>query len=891
MRQFLRRMGYLIRQRRAEADLAEELESHRAMRQRDLEKQGLSPEDAAAESRRALGNVTLAREDVRGVWILPWLETIWQDVRYAWRVLHRAPAFAVTLIAVMTLGMGATLGVFGLIDGLVLKDLPVHQPERLVYFSQPSFSYPILREVRARGTQSLSSVSGWDFSEVHIEWATELEPSEVLATTGDFYATLGITPVAGRLFGPEDDHIGGGPQGLVAVLSHAAWIRRFGGDASVIGRTVKIDNRPFTIVGVTPPGFFGVAPGLAPELMVPIATLQDPSWFESHASSSVHILARLRDGVTLDKAKAAQRAFWPDVLEATTPTTLAAERREMFLSRETSLESARAGFSRVRNQFEDPLWLLLGLVTLLLLVACASTANLLLARSVARTREIAVRLAIGAGRGRLVRQLLTEALVSVAIAAFLGTGLAMWGANGLVALMTTRSQPIVLDVTPGWRMAVFALLLAVATVAICAVVPALRATRIDLLRGLKTGGAIAGGLLRGWSLSKSLVAVQVALTIVMLLGAVLFVSSLWRVLSQEAGVDRDSVLVVGTDPRATGYDPGQITAFYDQLLGRLQGLPGVRSASVARYPPISDEDGAWTQAVEIDGVPLTPERTRYVHFNGISPAHFETVGMRILAGRDFTAADASGTTPVVAVNETFVQRFFAGQNPLGHRVTIGRQKARRNMEIVAVVSNAKYQRLQETPRATAYMPAAQLPEMSGRNLFAQLRTAGPPIALSEQVRQEVRSLDPRVPLRLETIDERIRQSLVRERVTAILATGLGVVAVALACAALYGLLSYAVSRQSHEIGLRMALGADRPSVLRLVLQECLRLILVGSALGITISVALSRYVTSLLYEISPRDPAAIALSTTAMMAIALMAAAIPARRAMQIDPARALRQE
>ena len=891
MLKLLRRLQFVWRQRRIEAELREEIETHRALRQQHLQTRGEAEEDARAASRKALGNVTLAREDARAVWLVPWIESVLQDARYALRTVRRAPAFGASIVSVLALGIGATALVFGLVDNLVLKDLPVHRPDRLVYFTKPSFSYPILREVRSRSTQAFSSVSGWDLSEAHVEWTTELEPSEILAATGDFFATLGIHASVGRLFGQDDDRIGGGPQGLVTVISHAAWVRRFGGDRSVIGRTVRIDHQPFTIVGVTPPKFFGVAPGLAPELMVPIATLKDASWYESHSSSSVHILARLRDDITLDRANAALGVFWPEVLEITTPAAMPAERRTMYLARQTSLASGRAGFSRVRNQFEDPLWLLLGLVTLLMLVASASAANLLLARSVARTREMAVRLAIGAGRRRLVRQLLTEAFVWVVVAVFLGVGLAVWGANGLVALMTTPSLPIVLDVAPGWRTMGFAFLLALVTVGICALVPALRATRVDLVTGLKSAGTVAGGLLRRWSLSKSLVTAQVALTIVLLFGASLFVTSLRRVLSEDAGVERHTVLVVSSDPRASGYDAQGITAFYERLLERLKGLPGVRSASLARYPPISDEDGAWTQSVEIDGEPVAPERTRYVHFNGISPAYFESVGMRIVAGRDFTVADTSSATPVVTVNEMFVQRFLAGQNPLGRRITIGRQTSRRNMEIVAVVSNAKYQRLQETPRATAYIPAAQLPELSGRNLTAQLRTAASATALSEQVRREVRSLDPRVPLRIETVNDRIRQSLVRERVTAILATALGVMAVALACAALYGLLTYAVSRQSHEIGLRMALGADRPSVLRLVLRECLSMALAGTLVGVAAALALSRYATTLLYQISPRDPGALIASATGMIFLALLAAAIPARRAVRIDPARALRQE
>lgn len=888
----LRRLIARIRNWRFDADLQEELRVHEALRREQLEAAGLSADDARATARRALGNVTLAREDARGIWILPWLEGVWQDGRYAFRAFRRAPAFAITIVLVMALGIGATTGVFALLDGLALKDLPVHRPERLVYFTEPSFSFPVLREVRARGAHVFSSVAGWDLGESHVEWATELEPSEVLSATGNFYATLGVSAAAGRLFGPEDDQLGGGPQGLVAVISHAAWQRRFGRDPSVIGRTVRIDNKPFTIVGVTPPGFFGVAPGLAPELTVPMISVRDAEWLDAHSSSSIHFVARLNDGMSLDQGNAALTAFWPSVMETTTPTTLPAERRQMYLDRQTTLHTARAGFSRVRNQFEEPLWWLLGLVALLMLVACASAANLLLARGVTRNREMAVRLAIGAGRDRVVRQMLTEAAVWTTLAAVLGLVVAMWGATGLVALMTTRAEQIVLDVTPGWRLSAFALALAFATAALCSVVPALRATRVDLVSALKGSAAAATGLLRRWSLSKSLVSAQVALTIVLLFGAALFVGSLRRVLSEDAGIVRDRVLVLSTDPKAAGYEPPRQTEFYDRLLERLRALPQTESASLAQYPPISDEDGAWTQSIEVDGVPLAPERTRYVHFNAVTPAYFHTVGMRIIRGRDFGRDDTTGAGRVVAINETLAQRFFADQDPIGRQITIGRQASRRNLEIVAVVSNAKYQRLQETPRSIAYLPAAQLAERArGVNFTAQVRTAGAVSRVAEDIRREVRALDERIPIRIETVNERIRQSLIRERVTAIIATGLGVVALALACAALYGLLAYAVSRQVHEIGLRIALGADRRSVLRLVLRECLKLTLAGSALGIGISVALSRYATSLLYEISPRDPTAIALSVAVMMVIALMAAAIPARRAMLVDPARALRQE
>jgi putative ABC transport system permease protein len=887
----LRRLHYLIRQRRLDAELAEEIDAHRAMRQRDLEQRGIAPAEAAHASRRALGNVTLSREDARAVWLAPWLESVWQDVVYALRLLRREPLFASAVVLVMAIGIGAATGVFGLLHGLVLKSLPVRHPDRLVYFAQPSFSYPIFQEVGARASHVFSGLSAWDLASANVEWTTEIEPAEVLTASGGFYGMLGIAAAAGRTFGADDDRVGGGDQGLVAVISHAAWQRRFGGDMTAVGRTIRIDGRPFTIVGVTPREFSGVAPGLAPEITIPLTALANDETLRGHSSSWVHLLGRLRDGLTLAQADAALQAVWPSVLASTTPATMPADRRAMYLGRQTRLEPGHAGYSRVRNRFQEPLWMLLALVGLLAAVASASAANLLFARGLARRREIAMRLAIGAGRWRLVRQMLTESAVWTAIAAVVGVGLAAWGGAALVGMMRTRDDPIVLDVTPDWGVLGFALALAFATAAIAVVLPALRATRLDPSAALKGIGASDGGLLRGWSAGKTLVATQVALTLVLLVGAALFVRSLQRVLSENAGFDRDRVLVVSTDPEATGYRGDRFAAFYERLLERLRAVPGVEAASLSQYPPISDQDGAWTQSVEIDGVPLALESERRVHFNAVSPHYFRTLGMRVLRGRDFGLRDNAAAPRVVAINDAMARRFFGAHDPLGRLMTVGRNAARRNLEIVAVVSDAKYQRLQEPSRPIAYLPCAQQAEqLADEPLFVDVRAAaGAPMA--EAIRREIRALDARMPVRVETVGDRIRSSVVRERVTAALATALGLAALALACAALYGLLAYAVSRQTHEIGVRLAIGATRGDVLWLVLRDCLAVALVGTAAGLCAALALGRYARTLLFQISPADPVALAAAVLVMLGVAAMAGLVPARRAARVDPAIALRQE
>jgi putative ABC transport system permease protein len=399
----LRQFVTWFRLRRAERELAEEIETHRVMTERRLRDEGLSPAAAAQASRRIMGNDTLAREDARAMWIPPSFDSVRQDVSYALRTVRRAPGFAAAMIAVMALGIGAATGVFSILDALVLRSLPVQAPDRLVYFSRPSFSYPVFQEVLSRGTGVLSNVVAWDMDRMNVAWNQELEPTEVLTASGDFYSMLGVRAAAGRLFDKDDDRIGGGQAGLVAVISHAAWQQRFGGSTAVLGRQLRIERRTFTIIGVAPAGFFGVAPGLAPEVTIPLTSTRSAGSLQSTTSSWVHLLGRLRDGVSVTEANAGLRTFWPAVLEATTNAGMPAERRAVYLARTTTLEPGRAGYSRVRNTFEEPLWLLLALGALLLTVACASAANLLLARTVARRRELAVRLAIGAGRWRLAR--------------------------------------------------------------------------------------------------------------------------------------------------------------------------------------------------------------------------------------------------------------------------------------------------------------------------------------------------------------------------------------------------------------------------------------------------------------------------------------------------------
>jgi putative ABC transport system permease protein len=887
MLKLARRLYYWLNRSRHERDLVEELDFHRSMKQDQLEQRGLTPAAAQYATGRALGNATLAREDARAVWVWTWLDDLARDTIYALRSLRRSPAFATALIVVTALGIGATTSVFGLIDALVLAPLPVTNPDRLTWVRSPGFSYSLYTAIRERGADIFSDFFAWNIESLHVDWDGQIDTADVLTATADFYSTLGVRPAFGRTFDRNDDRIGGGPGGLVAVISHAAWQRRFAGAPSAIGRTIRIQGEPFTIVGVAPRGLFGVAAGLAPEVTIPLLSLRDPAAPKIATNSRLHLMGRLRDGLTIEQADAALQRIRPQILEVTTTPDAPAYIRAKYLSRPLGLEPGRSGFSPVRRQFEEPLWLLLALVGLLFTVGCASAANLLLSRGVARQRELAIRLAIGASRVRLIRQFFTESLVWAALGSVAGVLVGLWASQTLVAMMATREDPIVLDVSLSWRVMMCTLTLTALTVTICSILPALRATRLAPHTTIKDAAHATGTGLRRWSLGKFLVTSQVALTMVLLVGAALFVRSLAGVLAQDIGFNRDNILVIATDPAVAAYKGKRIDAYYTQLRDRLASLPEVESASLSLMPPISNDDGYWTQAIAVERAPLGPDTGRYIFFNAVSPGYFSTLGIRLQQGRDFTAGDTSSSTRIVIVNEALARTYFPGVNAVGHHITIGRDPRRRDLEIVGIVADAKYQRLQESTRNTAYLPIAQ--HSAGSNLYAEVRSRGPVSLLIERLGREVRAHDPAIPVRIESVTERIRVSLVKERVMAVLASVVGVAALLLACAGLYGLLAYAVSRQTTEIGLRLALGAERSAVLWMVLRDCLIVAGLGTVVGIGASLALGRFARTLLFQISATDGVSLVVAISIMLVVALGAGFLPARAAAQVDPARAVR--
>jgi putative ABC transport system permease protein len=881
--------------RRRDEELDEEIRAHLAMAVRDRVERGESEDEAQYRARHEFGNVALVKEVTREMWGWRWLERIVQDVRYGVRLMAKSRAFTAMIVLSLALGIGAVSTVFALINAIELKTLPVSKPGDLVWLQSPSFSYPIFRQLRDRGWM-FDGLFAWQLRDLTVRWGEDPEPVRALLVTGDFYRTLGVTPIAGRPIAPEDD-VAGAPR-PVAVLSHAAWVRRFAGDPGIVGRTVLVERMPFTIVGIAPPGFFGVAVGTAPEITIPLTTVpllraENRDTLTMTGRAWLHIMGRLRPGVSRAQAEPAFQVIWHKTLEATTPLTETPARRARYLARATALMPGATGHSAVRNQFSEPLWLLFALVGLLLLVSCAAVANLLLARSSARQRELAVRLAIGASRGRLVRQLLVEGLVLSLLGAMAGLAVAVWSADVLVRSVSTAALPVALDVALDWRILAFTSAIACAVALVFTIAPVMASLRVDPGDVIKSGGARLGGAAPRESRSaRLLVAAQMAFSLLLLAGAALFLRSLGTLVAQDSGVDASNLFVVSAEPR-----PGtDREVFYRDLLDRAAAVPGVTAASLSWVPPISDSLGSWTQSIGIDGAPpdrdvahSAPDAT---FFNAVSPGYFDTVGTALVSGRDVRWTDTQTAPRVAIVNESLARAYFPGQSPIGHRITIGLAAARKDLEIVGVVRDAKYQRLQEPTRRIAYLPYLQLPEfIAGNNLVAEVRLARSSASTIAAVHEIPRALGTTSPVLIEAMESRIRDSLVRERLIAFVATLLSIFSLVLCCGSLYGLMSQVVARRTNEIGIRVALGAPAASVVWMVVRDTLKVALAGAAAGLLLAASNTRVAQRFLYGVSSMDAGSLAAAAAVLLAMALMAGYLPARRAARVDPVVALRCE
>jgi putative ABC transport system permease protein len=833
------------------------------------------------------------------------LDQVSHDLRFALRQFGRTPGLTLAAVLALACGIGGVTTAFTLIDVVVLRPLPVSKPEELVWLRDPSFSYPVFQQIRDRGSM-FQRVFAWDQRRMQATWSREPEATSVLLATGAFHETLGLQPAAGRLLTESDVGDRASDAQPVAVLSYGAWRQRFNGDPTAIGRTLRIEGQPFTIVGVTPEGFFGAAVGQSPDVTIPITMIprlrRDDDALTRAGNSWLLIMGRLRPGLSMAQAEPGFQTVWTQALAATTETDWDPAWRARYLRFTSGLEPGAAGYSPVRRELRAALWLLFGLVSLVLTVACATVANLLLAAAAGRRRELALRLALGAGRVRLVQQLFLEGLLLAAAGGAVGCVFSTWAADLLVRMFSTSVDPVTLTHGLDGRILAFTAAAVACAAAVFTLTPIVRAIRIDPGPVLKAGTRQGGVDRRPAGVARVLVAAQVALSVVLLAGSALFVRNLSALLAKDAGFDRDGLLVMNVDVLSpmsarslAGARAPDLTVWYDELLRRLRETPGVRSASLSRKPPISNEQGYWWDSFTVEGAPANTrwqsndrERT---FLNAISPGYFATLGTSFIAGRDVTSRDTAQRPHVVILNASMAASYFGRENPVGRRLIMGRGTDAQPLEVIGVVRDAVYRSLQEPMRRVAYVPYVQHAGFLARtNLYAEIRVASG-VPMADSLRAAVRGLDATAPIALESVSHRIDESLVQERLITIIAAFLGGVSLLLACGALGGLISHMVASRTSEIGLRIALGAERHAVTALVMREALALGIAGALAGLGLALVGGRLITGFLSGLEPADPVAMSAAVGLMLLTATIAGYLPARRAARVDPIVALRAE
>ena len=816
------------------------------------------------------------------------------DLRFALRQLRKNPGFTSVVILSLALGIGANTTIFSLIDAVLLKLLPVKDPKQLVVFAHrdtglPSTgsNYPLYKTLRD-GSQSFAGCFAFWPLDFSARSGAETEPARGQYVTPNYFSVLGVQPILGRVFSESDD------AESVAIISHGWWQRKFGSSRDVVGKTLVVNGTPLTVIGVTPPEFFGLQVGNAMEISMPLGIqprvspefgdrreMREGTW-------GLCIMGRLKPGIELERARAEAEVLVRPWVE----DVVLREGGKMGSWARIELLPGSTGLDALRRQFSKPLRVLMAIVGMVLLIACANVANLLTARSVARQKEIAVRQAIGAGRARLIRQFLTESILLATAGGAAGLWLALWGGNLLVRFISTGGGvPIQLELVPDWRVLGFTAGVSVLTGILFGLAPALRGTSLDLTPTLKEGASSLARNSPRWRWGKMLVSIQVALSLTLLVGAALFVMSLMKIRSVDGGFRVENLLLVTFDTSGTGSSGPEfrkrLAAFYGEALERASGLPGVQVASMSSLGPMSGDDS--TRPLFVPGFEARTRDDQAVHLNSIGTRFFETMGIALLRGREFTPAD-DGIAPKVAIlNETAARLYFPEVDPVGQIVHMSWDSQGPPMQVVGVVRDSKRQDLRQPAPRMLYLPFLQYNQPY---MTLEIRTAGDPSAVASSVRQAFREINRDIPVReIKTMQTQIDQGLVQERLVATLSSFFGFLALLLSAIGFYGTLSYAVTRRTSEIGIRMALGARQADVLWLVLREATVLVLCGAVVGLLAATAMSHLISSMLFGLTPSDPLALSIATSVLLAVALLSAWLPARRASKVDPMVALRYE
>jgi len=881
----------LFRKTQAEQGLKEEVDAYLEMLIEMKIEQGINPAEARRQALIEMGGVEQVKERVREVRMGHYLETLWQDVRYGVRMLLRNPGFTAIAVITLSLGIGANTAIFTLINVVMLKSLPVSRPDELVALTlnageaskgQPSFSQPLWEQIRDQ-QDVFAGVFAYGSTSADLVAGGEVRPVSIGLVTGGFFSTLGVRPAVGRTFTDADDQRG---CHAVAVITHAFWQSEFGGSQDVVGKSVELNGRPFQIVGVTDPAFFGVEYGYYAPIWAPqcAGTIIRPGGF----SGGGLVMGRLKPGVSLEQSRARLATLAPAMLEATLPTDATSEETAQYRKSTFGVEPFAKGIPALSRTYGEALLILMAIVGVVLLIACANVANLLLARGAARRHEIAVRLALGASRFRLIRQLLTESVLLALLGAALGALFASWGSRMLVGFLARRNQITPLDLGPDLNVLAFTLAVGALTGVLFGLAPAWRAARVDPHVVKKPQGrGVAEGHSR-FSLGKALVAAQIALSLVMITGAGLLIGS-WRQLATlDPGFRSEGVLLAGVNMRLAGIPNDQRGAIYKRILDRLRAIPGVASVSAASLTPFGNT--AMRLVIDVEGYTPKSGADTTVRLNNVSESYFATIGTRILAGRDFNSGDVPGSPSVAIVSEELARKFFGGARAVGQpfRVKVGNGLSP-PVEIVGIAANTKETSLREPSLPIVYYALSQYRQPNPGNYA--LRVEGTPTALIPSVKAAIAEINPRFSLDLRTLQQQVDSSVRLPRTLAMLSGFFGSLALLLAAIGLYGVISYSVERRRNEIGVRIALGATRTRIIRMALGEVGRLVVIGVAFGVLLALALTRLVATFLYGVEPNDPATLTLSALTLAAVALGAALLPAWRAAQLDPMVALREE
>jgi len=848
-----------------------------------------------------------------------WVEMVGRDFGYALRTLRRSRGFALVAALTLALGIGANTAIFTLLDQVLLRLLPVKNPQQLVLLTMRgkhygnnwggnAISYPMYRDFQDHN-EVFSGMFCRFPNPVSMTFGAQSERVAAELVSGTYFDVLGVGTALGRAFTPEDDRVPDGHP--LVMLSYDFWRQRFGGDRQIVGKTVLINKHEMTIIGVAQAGFDGVELGYSAKIFIPVMMEKEiiigpMKMLTDRRSRWVNAFGRLRPDVTETKAKAALQPFMHSMLEMEVKEAAfhnaSAYAREQFLKCWIDVLPGSQGRASLRRELRTPLWVLMATTGMVLLIACANIANLLLARATGRQKEIAVRLAMGATRGRIVGQLLIETLSLSALGGILGLALAFWADKALMAVyLPSDSNALNISAVPDFRILLFTLAVSVVTGVIFGLAPALQSTRPDVGRTLKDqAGAVVGGG-RG-RLRNVLVVTQVALSLLLLIGAGLFLRSLKNLSNLGTGFPAERLVGFNIDPSLNGYTPQQLNGFYQQLTDSLGAIPGVKSVAVASMRIM--ENNEWDSGLTAEGYsPTKADDHPQAYMNQIGPGYFATLGVPIVAGRDFRltdnhvikradATDDFDTTPTtVIINEKFAQRFFAGRNPVGMHLGFGTDPGTHtDMEIIGVVKDIKYTNLRDEIPIQAYVPYMNSPYLGGMTIY--VRTAGEANQLMSSVRARMRELDANVPIyKMRTMEEQISNSLATERMIASLSTVFGFVATVLAIIGLYGVMSYSVAQRTREIGIRMALGAEQGKVIGMVMREVVTLIAIGIGVGVPAALVLTRVVKSQLYGLEAHDPWTLGLATGLLAMVACAAGYLPALRASRVDPMKALRYE